>query len=713
MPRQSPTVYVPIDSNPNDADQYIDALIEGDRWALGQDRTLTYSFPDSASDFYYTGHGFADGFNATQIAIVEDVLDYVSTIVDLNFEKVGSGAPGDDGDGTLRFFETNANAFAFAYLPHIHEAGGDSGYQEHFFTFAAPGEYAHFTFMHEIGHALGLKHGHENTPHGALPPETDSNEYSIMTYRNYVGQPDVFDFSATGEGSFAQSYMMYDIAALQFLYGPKWDASPTDTSYRFDQTTGQMFVNGAAEDQPWENKLFRTIWDGGGEDTYDLSNFQTNMRIDLRPGEFSDLHLGGNNLRAQISDPESNPNHPSVFAVGHIANAFQFEGDPRSLIENAIGGSSNDVIIGNAAENKLSGGAGRDILFADDDNVAAAEGLGGAVYRLYQATLDRTPDKAGFKAWVERLLTQERTFQQVAEGFVESSEFQNDYGNLNNQDFVTLLYQNVLDREPEAAGLANWTGALDSGVSRANVVVGFSNSQEFRNNTQQASDKYTENLTVAGWVDDVFRLYQATLDRAPDLQGLMNWSSRLADGQAFLKVVEGFVNSQEFQNTYGALSNGDFVELLYQNVLDRAPDPGGFNTWTTHLNNGVSRAQVVAGFSQSAEFKESSKDALKAWVQDKSSGDILDGGSGGDQMLGGALIDTFVIRAGDGGTDTVYNLESWDMLRFEDFGATVSSTPFDHFSQQGSNVVFEAGGNRVVIDNFQLSDLSADMFEFV
>ncbi|MAY72512.1 MAG: hypothetical protein CME82_13790 [Halomonas sp.] len=73
----------------------------------------------------------------------------------------------------------------------------------------------------------------------------------------------------------------------------------------------------------------------------------------------------------------------------------------------------------------------------------------------------------------------------------------------------------------------------------------------------------------------VYRLYQATLDRAPDLRGLTNWSERLFTGESGLQqVATGFVNSAEFQATYGALDDAGFVELLYQNVLGRAADAG-------------------------------------------------------------------------------------------------------------------------------------------
>jgi hypothetical protein len=101
---------------------------------------------------------------------------------------------------------------------------------------------------------------------------------------------------------------------------------------------------------------------------------------------------------------------------------------------------------------------------------------------------------------------------------------------------------------------------------------------------------------------EVARLYDAVLGRLPDLSGLTNWTHSLEGGASLQTVANGFVGSTEFQTTYGSLDNTDFVTLLYQNVLHRAPDPTGLGNWVGVLNSGQdTRAQVVIGFSESAE----------------------------------------------------------------------------------------------------------------
>src|SRR5262249_4865233 len=153
-----------------------------------------------------------------------------------------------------------------------------------------------------------------------------------------------------------QTYMQDDIAALQFMYGANFTTNSTNSTYTFSTTTGQMFIDGVGQTAPTGNIIYRTIWDGGGIDTYNLSNYSTSLAIDLNPGAFSNFGMQVANNR-----PLSSPGSAS-FAPGNIANALLFNGDLRSLIENAIGGSGNDNITGNVADNALSGGAGNDAL---------------------------------------------------------------------------------------------------------------------------------------------------------------------------------------------------------------------------------------------------------------------------------------------------------------------------------------------------------------
>ena len=226
-----------------------------------------------------------------------------------------------------------------------------------------PGSWGNHVARHEIGHDLGLKHAFDANPllgaTGATgvttPAAHESWEYTIMTYHAYAGAPDYIVANRTDAGSYAQSLMMDDIQAIQYLYGANFNTNSGDTSYTFDPNTGQMFVNAAGQGTPLSNKIFRTIWDGGGNDTYDLSNYTTNMTIDLRPGQWSTFST------AQLAElGQSGGGDLNHAAIGNVANAQLYQGDARSLIESAIGGSGSDTITGNAADNTLTGGGGDD-----------------------------------------------------------------------------------------------------------------------------------------------------------------------------------------------------------------------------------------------------------------------------------------------------------------------------------------------------------------
>ena len=117
------------------------------------------------------------------------------------------------------------------------------------------------------------------------------------------------------------------------------------------------------------------------------------------------------------------------------------------------------------------------------------EGYSDSVARLYKAGLNREPDKAGFEYWLVLYQEGELDLRAMAGLFTESAEFSQRYGLLNNTDFVRLLYQNVLGREGEPAGVVYWVGQLESGRDRGSVLLMFAES--------------TENIRATGTTDPI------------------------------------------------------------------------------------------------------------------------------------------------------------------------------------------------------------------
>ena len=191
------------------------------------------------------------------------------------------------------------------------------------------GSFVYHTFIHELGHSLGLFHIWEyilNEKHKVL----DSIKYSVMSYKC----PDIKD--ADFGGLYPMTFMLVDILLLQYLYGENMTTRLENNTYGFHSNTGRA----AYSLNNIEDKLVSCIWDSGGIDTLDFSLYTVNQVINLNEGCFSDI--GG--LRSNIS----------------IAY--------NTIIENAIGGKGDDTLIGNPFDNNLIGGDGNDLFYGGDGN---------------------------------------------------------------------------------------------------------------------------------------------------------------------------------------------------------------------------------------------------------------------------------------------------------------------------------------------------------
>ena len=233
-------------------------------------------------------------------------------------------------------------------------SGADDGAQ----VFRNPviGNYAWMTHIHELGHALGLQHTHDSGtgPFGAaLPADRRDIEFSVMSYLSFTDAAPGYTNEQFG---FAQTFMMYDILALQYLYGADYSTNSGNTVYTWSASTGQMFVDGVGQGLPGANRVFLTIWDGNGNDTYDMSNYSGGVSIDLRPEMWSVTSA------AQLADLDWRTSDPSRMARGNVYNSALFNGDLRSVIENAIGGSGGDTLVANDFGCTLTGGGGDDFL---------------------------------------------------------------------------------------------------------------------------------------------------------------------------------------------------------------------------------------------------------------------------------------------------------------------------------------------------------------
>jgi hypothetical protein len=117
------------------------------------------------------------------------------------------------------------------------------------------------------------------------------------------------------------------------------------------------------------------------------------------------------------------------------------------------------------------------VWFSDLKLAIDVDGNGGQAYRLYQAAFDRIPDAGGL-GFQMKTLDDGWSLSAVAANFIASPEFQGKYGSLDNTQFVTQLYLNVLHRTPDSEGLSYHLDRLSNGVQRESILVGFSESPE-------------------------------------------------------------------------------------------------------------------------------------------------------------------------------------------------------------------------------------------
>ena len=228
------------------------------------------------------------------------------------------------------------------------------------------------------------------------------------------------------------------------------------------------------------------------------------------------------------------------------------------------------------------------------------------VTALYRGLLGRNPDVSGFDAWVDALKNKKATAAKVVRNFVYSVEFQSKP--LNNKEYVTVLYHIIFDREPDQAGLDAWVGYLNNGATRGKILEGFLNSREMKNladrlgveaGSYESNDILDKNLNVTAFIA---RLYRVCLGREFDEGGLRSWTSLVVNGEIKAsKAARGFLLSPEMKARN--LSDAEFVTTCYKALFDRNPDRDGFNAWLDAIAKGLTREEVVDGFLNSREFQ--------------------------------------------------------------------------------------------------------------
>jgi hypothetical protein len=638
----------------------IDSLVYSS-WAA-QVRTpvaLSYSFmaqaPSNASA------DDANGFRAmstSQQQAARDAMAQWATVANITFTEVAA-----NGDIQLGTNDQGDTSSGYAYLPN----GADPTYlftnnHDRFNSTFTPGSYGPTVLLHELGHTLGLKHPGNYDSTGSdidgpfLPASTDNGDYTVMSYT----APTSYESS----GNYNITPMLYDIQAMQYLYGANMSYHTGNDRYTFV-----------------DNAPPQCIWDAGGTDVLDFSACFGSTVIDLNAGGFSSTVLGYRNVTiaygvtieqavASMGGSGIICNDAGDLITGGAGNDSITEGGGSDTI-NAGGGSDTVIFLHSLASYTLirSGSAltvsgdGTDTLtgverlqfsdgsylvsdipllnkaiadqaaqvghaftlsldsatFANDNGTApvlSAKLASGAAlpawlsFDAHTGTFSGTAGLADAGALTVRVSASNGQAVSVADDFnlVVSGSGTVVQGGAGNDALFAGPGDDMVDGGGGTdilhyAGLrSNYTVAVAGGIHTVTDTVGTGGVDTLSGVERIEFSNAGLALDTAGEAGQLYRLYGAMFNRLPDDLGMGFWLVRMDNGQSLVSVAKGFINSPEFVRTYGeTASNELFVTSLYNNVLHRAPEQAGFDFQLAALNRGVSREQLLVNFSESPE----------------------------------------------------------------------------------------------------------------
>ncbi len=324
--------------------------------------TITYTF-DARAGHFGDSAGGAKGFalfNTTQQAAMVAAMQEYANVANVMFTQVHTTNPAGanivfrqaDLPGDLAGWGYNPiNDGADITIDHAYSGGA-----------LAKGQFGFRMFMHEVGHAMGMKHPFEGA--STLPVNEDSANASIMSYNGSDAAAPAGGWAGGNTASrfgpnAPQTLQIYDIAAIQQVYG---------VNHNYHSGNDTYTINGG------EAKVF-TIWDGAGADAINAASYRNAATIDLREGLADVSHIGKTSFwvafGANIENASGGSGNDAI-----TGNALNNQLSGNNGNDNIVGGDGNDTMSGNAGNDTLNGGAGGDALLGGQGNDALIGGEG-------------------------------------------------------------------------------------------------------------------------------------------------------------------------------------------------------------------------------------------------------------------------------------------------------------------------------------------------
>ena len=411
------------------------------------------------------------------------------------------------------------------------------------------------TVVHELGHLIGLGHaGPYNEKVNEMTQQFSKYDMYIWSTMSYISPTTLetkyfsdYPVKGTDYGNFSsdQTPMILDIAAIQQLYGTPTSGPLTQGGQVFgfnSNITGDAaaLYNFAVNKTP-----IIAIWDGGTNNTLDLSGYRTDSIVSLEAGTFSSVAGMKNNLS--------------------IAS--------NTVIETAIGGSADDRLIGNSADNYLKGNAGNDYL----------DGVGGFNYATYNNPINKYA--VTITAANETFTVSDKFGIDGTDSDINIQQLNFSGGNLVTSDFSTVrslsqagidklvdLYVEINQRAPDSIGLIFWGARVATGETIKDVASVFLNSSEGQAN-------YSSSLTTQQFVNAA---YQSAYNRNADQGGLDYWSSMIDSGKMTRSDLFVYLSDASDASTDGK-------------TLINKMNAGGYFSAIEGLNDASWSKQAIAG----------------------------------------------------------------------------------------------------------------------
>ena len=700
-----------ITTTPLSGLNYIDALLDtGPDWnylttsAGTPVTTLTYTFSvavgnEDAASAQANFTGSVQAFSASQQDATRTALAYITKLTGIQFVETSDGNAAQIHMADVNLITSNVTG-----LCSWHSSYGYSGTQLNSYDADAyvyldnvewnfqnanltPGGEGYQTLLHELGHALGLKHPFDDSIN--LPASQDNTSNTLMSY--------------TEAGGPYSSYRQDDIAALMWLYGDdglrgKLGINSTTGAHYLVGTNGADVITGTSADDKLEGDGGNDMIDGGaGIDTAVFRGVRSNYTFSALSGgnlqvaskDGSDgvdtlhsiefLQFGDQTVSsADVVNVDTTPPAAPTLAVTKNANGYAAGSNP------AVTGAAeaNSTIKVYASDNTLVGtttadatgvwsltttkafadGTGYSVFatatdaagntsaasssvtfnidahapvaptvsFSQNDNQVAFSGTGEAGTTIYLTRVGDFIDIAtttvgGDGKWsitTSPLPNGSYTIRPVSEDLAGNaksaltdatftvSSSANLAGTAAKDTLTAAAGNNAIDGQGDidtvvyAGPKSNYTIAKETWGYGVTDKVGNGGHDAVINVERLQFDDTAVALDINGAAGQAFRLYQAALDRPAESAGLGFWIYQLDRGLSLDDMVQDIINTQpEFIQKYGSNpTDSEFVNLLYANVLHRAPDAAGYDFWVKALtNHDTTHVGIVKFFSESPE----------------------------------------------------------------------------------------------------------------